>query len=471
MKIFLYVSHGFHVRNLLDSRLLDRLQTVADVVILVSQADLEHCRADYAGNRVSVEPILLERRVIDALFEIVRKRIVIKPNRALTTSLFSDHERRTQPIRHAFERVLHKSLGRWRLVRQAWLAFERLLVPGREFDSVFARLQPDLVVTANYGTDPSTIRLLRAARRHRIPSLAIVPSFDNLTSKGVIGAPMSRLIVWNEIMRHEADDLHDIPRDQVAACGPIQFDIYADPSRWAKRDAVWRAHGLDPSRPTFVVGTITPVYFPYNTDVIELIAEAIQDGRLPSTAQILIRLHPQVVDDAHFGDNLDVYKQLVERYPFVKLNIPAVRRWKKLKPPAKDDMAILATILANAAAVVVPASTLAVDAAAVDTPIVGIGFDGKSHQPPELSVARYYDFTHYKPITRSGAVAVAGSREQLIDFLNEALQHRAARADKRRSLVNTMIERHDGHAVDRIMAEIESMLPSRSGSHVALKYG
>jgi len=457
MKLVLQASHGFYVRNLLDTSLLPLLKARFEIVILADPTDAPHFAADYADDRVTVEAVAIRPRRIEPLLEFVRKRIVVKPSRAVTTSVFTEQERLTHPLYFGTLRLLNRVLGRSRLVRRLWLTFERLCVPGTEYDPVLRAHGPAVVVSANYGTDTSTIRLLRAARRLRIPTVAIVPSFDNLTSKGVIGAPMTRMLVWNETMRREAQDLHDIPPEGVVATGPVQFDVYADRSRWADINTVWRGFGLDPQRPTFVVGTITPAYFPYNTDVVEIIAEAILAGRLPREGQILVRLHPQVVDDKVYGDDLQSYRDLAARFPFVKLNVPTVRRWGKLRPPAKDDMSILAALLAHATAVVAPASTIAIDAAAVGTPVVGTAFDGKTKQPPEKSVERMFYFTHYQPISSSGAITIVRSPEELIDALNLNTRDRSLNATGRQKLISMLIGEHDGHAAERIAAEIEAL--------------
>jgi hypothetical protein len=456
MKAFIQATHGFHVRNLLDTRLFALLKARFEIVLIADPADAEFIARDYGGRGVSVESSRIARHRLEPFFAFVRKRIILSPSRALTVSIFSEHERRTRPVTHYLLRSANQLLGRFGFVKRAWLAAERSAIPGSEFDTLLSRHRPDVVITADYGTDPATIRLLRAAARHGVPSVTVVPSFDNLTSKGAIGAPATKIIVWNDTMLREAVELHGIDPKRVAVCGPVQFDVYADPTHWADGTAVWNAHGLDPVRPTIVLGTVTPKYFPYNIEIAELIAEAIESGRLPRDCQVLVRLHPQVVRDPVFGDDLDGYKAL-SRFPFVKLNVPAVRPWGKLSPPAKNDMAILATILASSAVVVVPASTLAIDAAAVDTPIVGIAFDGRTTKPPELSVARYYHFTHYLPVTRSGAVDVARSPDELIDLLNVALRDRAHNREGRAKLIAALVERHDGAAADRIMREIESL--------------
>jgi hypothetical protein len=467
MKAVLHLSHGFHVRNLLDTELLARMTAAFDVVLVVDPADADACRADYASARVTIDAARSERRNVERTLEFVRRRILVKPRRALTTSVFSDRERRERPFRHAVLRMANSLLGRWRGVRRAWLALEHVLVPGHEFDLLLARHRPDVVVAANYGTEPETIRLLRAAARARVPSATIVPSFDNLTSKGAIAAVADRMLVWNDTMRREAVDLHDVPSERVVACGPLQFDIYASPDRWADARDVWAAHGLDVARPTFVVGTITPVYFPYNVDVITIIAEAIERGNLPADGQVLVRLHPQVVRDRVFGDDLAGYEQLARRFPFVRLNVPAVRKWQTMSPPPKNDMAVLASILAHAAAVVVPASTLAIDAALVGTPVVGIAFDGNDPQPPERSIARHYDFTHYKPVAASGAIDLARSAEELIASLNSAIRNRSLLEQGRQRLIAELVGRFDGRAVDRVVAEIAALAARSSGAPTA----
>lgn len=454
LTLALYPTHGFHVRNLLDSELLELLTRRFRVVVLTSSEDAKHVEAEY-GSRVEVLAVDVVPRPIERRLEFVRKRIIVKPDRALTTSVFTDNEKRLHPLRYSLLKRANGLLGRSRGVRTRWLEIENTIVPGREFDEVLRRLAPSIVVTANYGTDPGTIRLLRSALRLAIPTLAIVPSFDNLTSKGVMGARPSRLAVWNETMRREAIELHDFSPDAIGVCGPVQFDVYARPDRWLPREEVWRSLGLDPARPTYVVGTITPVYFPYNRDVIEIVAEAISAGDLPRDAQVLVRLHPQVVDDKTFGDSIEPYRAIAARYPFVALDVPEVRRWGVLRPPARDDMPRLATILAGADAVVVPASTLAIDAAAVDTPVIGVAFDGKMRQTPDLSVERMFYFTHYRPLTESGAIAIAKSREELIASLDRATRDRGERAEQRRRMVELVVGRHDGGAAMRICAEIE----------------
>jgi hypothetical protein len=449
-------THGFHIRNLFDSGLIRSLARDFRVVAITNSADADWIRQDY-DDLAEVRSVATSIQPLERMLEFIRKRIVIKPDRAFTISVFSEREKLERPIRHRIERVLNGILGRSRTIRELWLRIEALLVPGTEFDATLRELSPAVIVTANYGTEAGAIRLLRSARRLSIPSVAVVPSFDNLTSKGVIGARPATLVVWNETMRREALQLHDFNASQVTVCGGVQFDVYANPVSWPSAESVWQKLGLDPGKPTIVIGTITPAYFPYNIEIIELLAESISSGAIPQTCQVLVRLHPQVVDGGKFGDDLARYRALAAKHAFVALDVPATRPWPTMQPPARDDMSRLAAILSHAAAVVVPASTLALDAAAVDAPVIGVAFDGLASRTGKGSVERMFYFTHYRPITESGAIALARSPEELINAVCKAMDHRGERSEARQKLATDTLGPRDGGAIARVTTVIRQV--------------
>ena len=66
-------------------------------------------------------------------------------------------------------------------------------------------------------------------------------------------------------------------------------------------------------------------------------------------------------------------------------------------------------------------STLTIDSAIMDTPIVNIGFYGLAVEPAEQSVIRIYDFTHYANIVRSGGVRIARSADEMLSLIAAVL--------------------------------------------------
>ena len=77
-------------------------------------------------------------------------------------------------------------------------------------------LDPALVVVAPHGMPGSRdSEYVKAAKALGIPSAIAVASWDNLSSKARLRESPDRLIVWNDIQRREAVELHGIPEERV----------------------------------------------------------------------------------------------------------------------------------------------------------------------------------------------------------------------------------------------------------------
>jgi hypothetical protein len=392
----------------------------------------------------------------------LRKNVFAGRERTQTFNLINEMERARRPVAYMLAGRLNAIFGRIPLLMRVWRRIEAIFISGDEFDDVLRREQPNLVLTANYGTDGFEVRLLRAAKRFQLPSLAIIPSWDNLSSKGIIGENPQALIVWNEIMRNEAIRLHGFRSDQVHICGGLQFDHYAGAPSATRRSEVLQDLKIDADKPWIVVGTITPKYFAKNIEVVELLNEAVTDGRLAKELQIVVRLHPQVVDDPVFGDNLGEYLKLAALSPNIKLSIPRVLRWGSIVPPSPEDTFELMILLQGASAAIMPASTLAIDACALGCPVVGIGFDGREQLPYEQSVRRTFDFTHYQRLVEQGGLRISESPEQMVAEVKAYMQDRARDAEGRDRIVQSHLTSLDGQAWSRVLLVAQELMLRKS---------
>lgn len=454
---FVCLSHGFHVRNIVYSPLFEHLIQRFRVVLVLppgvvvppADAPLLH-----GAEVVSVE--IVPHR-FESAFLFLRKNVFAGRERTQTFNLITEIERSRHPLTYALANRMNAVFGRMPAVGRLWQRVESFFVPGREFDALLERHRPKLLVTANYGTEAFEVRLLRCAHRHGVPSLAIIPSWDNLSSKGVIGENPKHMAVWNKIMRDEAISLYGFAPASIHVCGGLQFDRYAKGPSAAERAQVLQRLGIDPAAPFVVIGTITPRYFAKNIDIIDIIDEAVAAGRLPADLQIVVRLHPQVVDDPVFGDNLEQYHERAARSPRIKLSIPRILRWGRIKPPTPDDSVELMTLLHGAAASVMPASTLAIDACALGAPVIGIGFDGREVRPYEQSVRRTFDFTHYRRLVAQGGLRIAESADQMVTELAAYIADRSRDRDGRGRVVSSHLGAMDGAAWRRIGDVVDRM--------------
>ena len=139
---------------------------------------------------------------------------------------------------------------RSRLLEWVLKRIEELIPSDSAFETFIKARRPDVILVTplvrfgSYQTD-----YVKAAHRLGIP-IGFVPfSWDNLSNKGLVRIHADRTLVWNEIQKREAVDLHDVPEETVIATGAPRFDEF-----FAMRPSTSRAEfcarvGLDPERP------------------------------------------------------------------------------------------------------------------------------------------------------------------------------------------------------------------------------
>jgi hypothetical protein len=452
------LSHGFHVRNIVYSKLYERLTQDMDVTLAVPPGVVVPDEDRHLLRGARVVSVAIAPHRFENLFLFLRKNVFAGRERTQTFNLIGELERQKHPLAYRLASWCNAVLGRFPAIGRAWQKVESHFIPGSEFDGLIEATRPQVLVTANYGTEAFEVRLLRAAHRHGVPSLALVPSWDNLSSKGVIGENPKHLAVWNGIMRHEAKSLYGFDDAAVHVVGGLQFDLYAGERPAEERQRVFSRLGIDPARPFVVVGTITPRYFANNIDIVDILNDAVIAGRLPHDLQIVVRLHPQVVDHPHFGDNLEQYRDRAARHPRIRLSIPHVLRWGSITPPVPEDGVELMTLLSHAAVSVMPASTLAIDACALGAPVIGIGFDGHETKPYETSVRRTFDFTHYRRIVAEGGLRIAESKEMLIAEIAAYLGDRGRDREGRAKIVSSHLGAVDGESWKRVWGILDQLV-------------
>jgi hypothetical protein len=449
--ICLSITHGFQARNLLQTDVLPLLLKAGyDVTVVGPASGRAEFQEAFKRPGVRFAPATARPGRLANFFGAVRRYALANPRRNATYNLFNEKFLRSRKPLYIVLRALNRVLGRRPALRQGWTSLENALVPGRDVETVLRAASPALLVTGTPGTEHLDALLLRAARRLGIPTLCVVLSWDNLTSKGHMAVRPDRLVVWNEHMRQEAVDLHDYSPDQVDIAGVAHFDVYAHPDQKLSRSAVCRRLGLNPSRKILVFGTVSPFLFRYNHEVAELLAKAIASGRISSDSHLVVRLHPQSISGI-YADDLEAYRALEARYPgVVALDLPRVIDSGLQWALPDDEMVWLASLLRAADVCLTVASTLAIDAALCDTPIVAVAFDGLQQLPYPRSIRRAYDYTHYQPLVETGGLRLAEDEGQMVELVNRYLADPDLDHDGRATIVREQAGKVDGRSGERV---------------------
>jgi hypothetical protein len=140
---------------------------------------------------------------------------------------------------------------------------------------------------------------------------------------------------------------------------------------------------------------------------------------------MILRPHPQFK-----GYNL--LQTIQDKFPEVVIQHTG-RNWSTV--PFQDDESVTewANTVRHADVVVNLASTIAVDAAILDRPVVNIDYDPEPGQPKaKLVRAVNHEWNHYRPLLESGGIWNCGSVEETIAacaaYISNPDLHREGRA-------------------------------------------
>jgi hypothetical protein len=451
--ILIALPLAISVRDVLRNDFFRILKASGARLVVMSPAhDRPEFVKEFGGDNVFFEPLhpytpgTFERR-LDSL------RYSLFSDLTETIGLRSTPAEARPPLKRAAfaaARLATRTLGRRRTER----ALSRLnltLFPDQQYTSVLDRYQPDLVCLTRVFFWSADYPVLKAAVARHIPTVLLVSSWDNLTSKGVFPARVDRLVVWNSILAEEAVALHGFTEDQTFVAGVPQFDIYADKSKLPDRASFFRRVGADPDKALITFALCNERLCPDEFAVVERLWKAMREGALGRPSQLLCRVHPQA---AAFGR---MFPDELRGLPDLLLDVPGRAGAHLDRDTSLDDMKHLAATMWHSDVLIQTSSTTAIDAAAMDTPVVSAAFDGYRTLPDDQSVRKYHLYTHYKKLLALGGVRVAHSLEQLVEILRGYLDDPSRDREGRARIVERQCLAIDGKAGERMAHYVLNM--------------
>ena len=319
----------------------------------------------------------------------------------------------------------------YRLYYSGWQRFEPV-------DALIRSFRPQLVVLGHLQT-PLVTPYVLAAGSLGIPILGINGSWDQPTTKGPLCPGLQRLLVQNEQVREELQRFHDVPPGRIVTVGWTQMDPYADRSNFLDRRAFLAQAGYR-AEERYVLFAANPGRLGDDEpEIAAQLAQALNAGRYGQSVRLHLRCHP---NDRHWRERFGG----LDGHPGVHL-----------EPPGDADIVKLANLIRHAEIVVASAGSINLDAAALDTPTVGLAWENAS-VPYWDRQARAYEIEHLAAVVGSQHLPVARDLMELEGMIQEALDDRSSRAAGRQALRARFIEPLDGRASARVAAQIIDMV-------------
>lgn len=448
--LFITSFHSFISKNILNTDVLRSLRKEPDlrVVLLVPNHKASFFERYYASENVVVQGIETSR--------ITRSKANIFFIRLLFLMIDSHYvwykrvERRDAdptPMAwvkyHVYGGLVRLLSGSPFLNRIARFSYHHL-TPKSFFKEAFERYRPSLVFSTDV-FDPFDAQLLKEAQHRGVKTLAMVRSWDNCYSKGLMAVLPDRLLVNNGILKEEAVTLHDYPAGRIEVVGLPQFDAFVNEER-ASRESFFAKIGVDPGKRLVLIAPAGAILSDTDGQLCEILARALEDGKIKRPVHFFVRNHPgHPADLSRFRKNPDFTIQDPGHV------FDANPKDTELAP---DDQRFLADLLFHSDVVMYVATSLGLDAAVYDKPEIMIVFDGYEKKPYTKSVARYRDEDHMKKLVATGGARVVNSPDELIAALGAYLENPVLDKTGRERIVREQLYRIDGKSGERVFQAI-----------------
>jgi hypothetical protein len=177
-----------------------------------------------------------------------------------------------------------------------WL--ERSMPRSAAMRSWLEELAPDaIILTSLTFSRSSAIEQLKAARGLGIPVGAAIMSWDHLSSKALLHVAPDMTLVWNEVQKREAVEMHGLSPETVVVTGAQCYDQWFNRRPSRTHDEFCRDTGLDPSRPfvLYVCSAMSPMPTPLEPEFVRDWALALRNSDDPRLREVgvLVRPHPE----------------------------------------------------------------------------------------------------------------------------------------------------------------------------------
>ena len=297
------------------------------------------------------------------------------------------------------------------------------------------------------------------AKNLGIPAFAFITNYDNIVNMGYRSFNPTCLGVWSRQMADEAIRLHGFKSNQIEITGPVQYDRFMQPlSR--TREEFLLSIGLDPNKKTvlFAGGVNINHYF----DMYQTLVER-KEKIWHEPFNLVVRPYPHV---KLLGSPawIVLEKCLRETGAYISnpgsIDASGGRAAEfQLDFTFGDEADELNYLLRCSDVMVNYFSTIGLEAAICDLPVIHVGYDAFAHgQRYGVTSAFLQRQTHNQRPLRLAAARVARNEKELIHAIEAYLKDPALEREMRKTYAESECGFLDGQSGMRVVQMIKSRL-------------
>lgn len=474
--VFICADHGLAIVYFLQSEFVPRLlASGVEIVILTDNAIKEDVSKRFACPGLKVEGLRLDQA--RAYFQKVDYstqwwldflRRAGASNR-INLQAVDSHINQVEDEAHKRRKMLFPLMRAavWELrhshtARNLLLRRQNKYTPGI-YNDLLQRYQPSLVLASTPGWRWDRY-LLRDAAAAGIKTGAVIVGWDNTSSYSLPGAPVDWIICWSQIQKEELVNGSDWSPEDVNIGGIPSYDGYFKKEWLMTREDYFRQHNLDTNR-KLISYACSFISFSPNLQNIQALARFVSSDQLLKPSQLLIRFHPNhFLDVQRFIDEREQIRALAQDTPHVHIVEP-VPLGGSLVYYSGEDMPEKSSMMAYSDVFTTVYSTMVVEAAVHDCPVVSVCIDLPVGWPGKytLPLSQIGDWPTHSRFRDSAAGLEVINENQLRTALNFYLENPEAGKDARHYFIERECTFTDGSAGDRTAHFVLSKLGTPHG--------
>ena len=424
--IFLIVPTVQRIDSLLRTEMLGVLRAKAKIVI-ISPLERENFLSEIAQNNVFFEQLKHLK------FGFIRKNFLrlrglflkadtprLEKEAAIMKSVVARRFVNAQDFKNRVLKILRYYFKP--VVKIALKFFDKLeeiIFCDREYKKIFKKYEPQAMIVGTLGGDRYDIPWMAIGRENRARIFVSDLSWNYLDDR-LFSYPrqVSKIFAWNEWWEKTLQKEYLVGPGKISVVGSARYDRLRGQFNFERKSEFFSKNGLDSQKKliTFAIGA--EEWHPFKLEVIEFILAAIKTKQIAFPSQLLVRIGPK--------------QKKTEKYYHLKNQYEDFFVEEADKNPAQS---YVWNLLHSSDVVLSIFSSLALDAALMDKPMIYIGFTTPKNHPFNNILKKIFDFETIKQALDTGGVDVAFDENNFIKKLNSALQSPGILSDGRKRLI------------------------------------
>lgn len=450
--IFITISRGGTARNILQTDTFKILKVSGHrIVVLTPAYKDERFLKEFRANNVYFENLIEPKWTVFDGFLVGWHKALVYNSSTKKRDLYGIYDPKEGSfLKYVLKKFLFWPLSKTRFLKDFFRWLDGLVRKDIYFGDVFDRYKPDLVFSTSIMEDADAF-VIKQARARGIKTIGMPKTWDN-TSKMLFRTKTDKMIVCGRFSKDEAMRFQNYKPEDITMCGIPQFDFYKNPEYLLTKKEFCNQFGINENKKVIVFcseGKTTK----HDGEIAEMIAGFINEKKLVKDAALFVRPHFMYPDDEKKFEKILGRENAVLDKDY-EHSLVFRDRWDYSAAQIKK----FTNIICHADIIITSYSSISLDAAAFDKPIINIAFDGYKKVPFKESMVHWYNMEYYKHVVESGGVWMVDNEQELLNAINGYLLNSALLEDGRKKLREYFMYKTDGQSGRRIAETVLNYL-------------